>query len=1211
MPSPNEMPPVPKPEAPKPGGSPAESSIGGSGRTIREIERAREIIREATSPDARRRDAVSDEIRSKPKSTDTVESAKARLNQEPGKKAEWFMAGPEEIVYSEKVANLAHELTVNAELARSPEWLTAKAYELALSPSNDMTREARLEVSQAIGKLRSRVSELTQQIPESEVTMDTFDTMVYGGEVRPVAPDAIQKAIFDEEHPEEEEIIDPALVRKLREVNRKMRVDPEYANDLHLIENDIRTLSEMISTRLLPEDQASLALDRLRKFHHDAQLRSQEAYAAKMKQTRGTTEKRAVRYEDVVDSIPEDQRISKEARLAKGEYTFGNMPSEDVDIILRGSSGEREYFDKLIDEIYQMGRSPNRATLPQEYRWLEFKEFIEWKYSGGDAGKFYTTTFEYIWNEMPRHSSTIKNLMFTPGDPREKLKNIQFLGPGDFDHYVRNYEFSNYATSLYDEVVRDRMSERRIAYKNALTELSANDSRELKRFRDLRKARGSKGISDAEMLELRNLEAKVDVVGNGVMLWDEDILSPIEAQIQINGMVQQLDEIKLKKMHGQNLEDWEKDVLARYPGEIEYKQGLISQAFTRDPNGGIKKHQHDNSGMSQIDVEVKERLRKYLSSQGREPAEWQLNRAVWAARMAMVGSGRVVAISSGMAVKPAYDFILGIVPEANIGKYVMKSPAFEDLQRIVNPDLFQDRFGMGDQMGQVYRAFLRTSLLERKGYDFRNDPKFRLDAENHLDPVIRKSREFLRQVQDQTGIDYTEMLLQGFFDSGGIFDRTGWRLDIAVTEARRKKLLSMENFPEGARLDNQGIGIQLLDTPQGEGRTELLHKLIKRNPSVALQLLGEPLDKLYTKYGFTDQGDRDGLRRALSQAQIYLWDRPKDSRLEFGEVNLLSNRADFDQVLRPFLEREGFSANRIDQTHNLLASVEHELGHGKGSKLEALSKHDMPMTLSLSDFDWADANFHEMGTIAVDRRGRDMYAMARARDAWIMMHKPEFLINRKPEETLKKLKEFREAMNEYTMGATAEKATYELAKAWMHFNENRSRHSRIYFGADWIPLHNQLRRAATEVDMHNSPLNLKWLEHGIGRVVGTPLKAVMGEHGFEQMLEKNEHWFEKKVEPIGKKFSEGLSYGVRYGGPGGNAWEEKEIDHVLDQMLELGIFNADEDLYHKLRREFKAGIGDQFMGILRKYWWIFPIIVAVMGLRQGMKDEESKGGGGH
>ncbi|OGG01633.1 hypothetical protein A2Z33_07650 [Candidatus Gottesmanbacteria bacterium RBG_16_52_11] len=1212
MPPPNEIP-RPRPEPPRP----PETPSGGSSAGVNpEIARAKQIIRELRTRDPKQRNEVLSELRDKPRPRQSLDEAREALRQAPAEQAEWFVKAAEDIRHSEKVALMAEEIARNRELAQSPEWLTVKALELSLSPTNAMTTEARMEVSQAIGRIRARVVELSQTAPEPVEAVNTFDQTLYGGEVSEVIPLDPAKRVYDEEHPDEDEISDPALIAKLREVNAKIRIGGDnYLLDDHAVNTDVQELMAMSTRHNIAEDQARLTVERL-------QVRRNQA-AREYARSRGGQE-RVVRYKDIIDTIPETDRV--ENPEGKGPFTFyRETPVEDIEMILSGPEGEEEFFFKLVNDVYTMGRAPDRPSLPQEYRWQNFKDFIEWKY--GRNSHFYIDRYEYIWKEMPRHSQIIKNLMFTPGDPRDKLRNIQFLTPGDFDHYARDHKFANYAISLYDETVRDVMSEKRHVYDQSYKELADHDYRELKRYRDLRNLRGKRELTQAENQELQELSHKVDIVGNGVMLWDEEILNFAELDLQINEMSKALTNVEHKRVTQgeQSLTEWEREVLESYPSEIEYRMGQKQRTFARDEDRSLEEFQDIHSGLSQIDIEVKERLRKYLASQGIVAKEWQLNRAIWASRNAMIGSGRVVAIGASMAVKPAYEF-KNIVPEAPIGKYVMKSPAFEDLQRIVNPDLFQDRFGMGDQMGEVYRSFLRKSLLERKGYHFRGDPKYRRENERHLDGTVRDTREFLRQVEDETGINYTEMLLQGFFDAGGIFDRTGWRLDIGVVEARREKLLKyqeMGHLPADVRLDNQAIGVQLLDTPQGPGRQELLHKLMRRNPSVALQLLGEPVDRIFEHHHFADpeapsdvqqvlREDREKFRRALSQAQLATWDRRE---YEFADVNLLSSRADFDRLLRPYLEREGMAPDRIEHSFGLLQAVERELArgvNGHASRLEVLASHDMPMTLTIADFNWADTDMSQTGTIAVDRRGRDMWAMARARDAWIMMHKPEFLTNRKPEETLKKLKEFREAMNEYTTGGSAERATYELARAWIEFNRNRliddnPFHWRFY--PMWVPFLGNIMKAGGELDLKDSHLNMASWDRGLSQyILKAPLKAIVGDHRYEHIRERNGHWFEHNLEPLGKKIAQQVSYGVRYGGAEGNAWEETDVDHVLDKMLEMGIFNADEALYHKLRREFKAGIGMQLIGILRRYWWLIPIVAAGLGLKRGLDEEEKSRG---
>lgn len=106
--------------------------------------------------------------------------------------------------------------------------------------------------------------------------------------------------------------------------------------------------------------------------------------------------------------------------------------------------------------------------------------------------------------------------------------------------------------------------------------------------------------------------------------------------------------------------------------------------------------------------------------------------------------------------------------------------------------------------------------------------------------------------------------------------------------------------------------------------------------------------------------------------------------------------------------------------------------------------------------------------------------------------------------------------------------------------------------------------------------------------------------------------FAHGMEEIPKRIAQNVSYAVRYTGTHGNAFEEKEIDEILNEMFQMGMFVEKEGLYHQLRREMKASFGFQVLRLIRRYWWIAPFAAALMGAKEGMEEEKKRsGGGGH
>ena len=49
--------------------------------------------------------------------------------------------------------------------------------------------------------------------------------------------------------------------------------------------------------------------------------------------------------------------------------------------------------------------------------------------------------------------------------------------------------------------------------------------------------------------------------------------------------------------------------------------------------------------------------------------------------------------------------------------------------------------------------------------------------------------------------------------------------------------------------------------------------------------------------------------------------------------------------------------------------------------MDAVAELSLPLTMSLTDFDWKDTNFYQLGTVVMHRRIRDVGGQMRARDA--------------------------------------------------------------------------------------------------------------------------------------------------------------------------------------------------------------------------------------
>lgn len=1162
---------------------PRRAATGESEKRLRLDERkenAKKFIEEMTSSHDNGRNRLQQELRRTARETRTVDQIKTEINAANAQNVRYLITDVNQIQYNPEVARIIADIaSAPPELRNDPNWLIYKATELAYRQSSNMTQEARREAAQTIFNIRA-------ELQRRGTDISTYDEILYGS---PYGDGRAKSVLDDDKNAADEDIYDPELQKMLRDIEMQVRYNPMYLNDTRTFQNDLQNLTRTAVMHGIPEAQMREAIGRVEKVYNKAAEKAQQAHEKAQGIVRlkyqDLLDKHVLRKEDLPKGWENDPGITLEVR----QNGFSN---EEIQGLLDGGKeGEDRIFDNLVTEIYSLSKDPKHPGLPEEYKYRAFKNYLEWKYR--ENANAYTERVDYIWNHFSRMDSIIKNLLFTPGDPKDKLRNLQYFQGADHDHLMKNYEYSNLAFSLMEESIFDMMTERVTEYEQSKKFMFEEHDGKLvnfERYDELRKRDLAGTISAKDRQELQRLQGHIDRLGYGVMLWDDDVQNYTELSMQLAELEKLKMELTAKKAGGEIKDgDWQDERLQKIDKEISVKRLSMAGAKQFTEGTPLIKQLSDNRELSPVEVRAKMKLANYLMATDKrfqgpngeaelKKIEWKLNRAVWASRMSLVGNGRMVDIGAMFASKPAYE----LQPIADrygidIGKYVMRAPAFEDIQRLVNPDLFQYRFGVADEMGIIFRSSLHIDLLDSKGFKFKNDRKYRREYEEHLDPTVRKAREYVRQVQAETGIMQTEILINGFFESGGVFDKTSWRATMgALDPIRNNYMMKIQrgDLPQDAYIDNQGLGIRFATMgtkteKQRSDRAEMFKKIAKQNPSKLLQLLGAPLLEVMDRQPrkFSDV-EMSRVRNALSESTVMIIDHDEISTQR--HIDLIGNEAQFNTTLRPFLEKEGFSDERIADVRHFLddayaALTEKRADFGGKSRLDMIAGMDIPLTISMSDLDMGETEFVRTGVIAFDRRGRDMMGMAGARDAWLKMQKSAFLIAKDPAETLKNLMEFREAMNNYTTGRAAEMGTYQLARQWLKFNQNRLYYDKWKLPIMAFPGGEQLCKVLAETDFRG------------------PLADILPHH-------------------FRHKAAEFVSYGTRFGNK--TAFGPREMDKILDEMLEMGIFNANEELYLELRREFPSGAGDQLAQVVFKNWWLLPLAAAAFGLKSGQDEEK-------
>jgi hypothetical protein len=401
----------------------------------------------------------------------------------------------------------------------------------------------------------------------------------------------------------------------------------------------------------------------------------------------------------------------------------------------------------------------------------------------------------------------------------------------------------------------------------------------------------------------------------------------------------------------------------------------------------------------------------------------------------------------------------------------------------------------------------------------------------------------------------------------------------------------MKKLPETAKLlDNQALSIQLLTASGAAERRPVLDRMLRRNPSKFLELLEKDTEKILSKNNVSLEEWRK-FKEALSLAELKM---AHDKQWQYARVDL-AQQGDFDALLAPFLRNLNVDESRMGTMIQILKDMQNEVYRSRDvevsggkfkNKMDAVAHLRMPLTMSLTDFDWKETNFYQLGTVAMHRRIRDVGAQMRARDAIL-----EFVSNQdmllSPNEyvdSLKKLKEIREAIVDYSGADAAEGTVKEMARVFLEMNRHRSLNT-----IGWVPGLSWVLKYVAEVDTRGLKNN-KILE----TVIGKDRWHHMAEHSFE-------HW----PHSIG----EAISYSVKFTGTHANAWDEQKMEEIIATMQDMGMFINHPEYGQDLRKEFKTTLTDRWFAMLRKYWWV--VLFATIGIAaEQAVNEESKGGGG-
>jgi hypothetical protein len=1112
---------------------------------------------------------------------------------------------------SPDAADFVRQLASIHNLNNDPRRLTLETLKLVYRTAGQ-SAATRAQIAEVVTKARDRVEALLRTRPVAGFSIQRFDAVLYGqqlepGQKRPIGP------MFPPD------ITDPQLLKLLGLVQYKIDTDPEYISNTVQLLKDLNTIQSDSASLEVPSTQTKQAVEQMQQLIKNAE----KVHLEKNKEQQG---RGGIIFWDRLKhffTAEEWEKVKDRPPIQMQNFT-----PDEIELILKGQEGQEEWFSNFMAGVYGYGRDRANPSYPDQITWDSFQGFIKQVY--GAKGDVYIQPYQLMWNDRGRQEYIFKTLTFEPSDIKDKLQAVRRMLGADIDNYAKT-PLANIVLSQYDNALNDLMAEKQKKYFKSLRFLKDNNYQNDKLYMKLRDryqlpVGHPNALTPAEVRQMEDIRMHIDIVAAGTMIKDTDVLMYNEVYNQWASLSQARSEIE-KIPEAQRTAE-QRLAMARLPEEIKKKweqyTGIKEEYLSANYNGVPPELRY--IGLSPLETEVFERTVSYLKSNGIKTIDvngrqislydekgelkvFRLRDAIFAARMIEVGSGHMAAIGSFEVTRPidmkyfeSHDFLHdhrnGIESlKYSAGKSIMWAPFMEDVVRIYNPELFAHRFGMGGDAGIQAMSILREYNMFDKGFKITKTNAWKEWAKHaHQDPGQEQLRSVMEYAESALGISFTEMLGPEFFAGGGFFDATSWRIEAAIFDEIKSKILKSGGVP--AMWENQAMAIQyLIAAGEGEKRNILL-RMVKRSPSKFIQILaGKEMNELLARHNLLENPEWTFCQRALSNAEISLW---RDQTLLRRTDIDLTSEAGFNEILKPYLEKaraDGTTVNPNTISNfkaflkdvNILMTQDKRKGN---TLVENWSKINFPMTISMSDFDWSDANFFQLGSSAMDRRGKDMIAMSQARDKMFeLLTQPALLFPNDIKETVKAIYELRVGLvNAYASTEIAENVAKQVARVIIEMNRSRIINpwlDGIKGLAGVIPGANKIMRIIRDSDYRGLSKNRLLQILTLGR---------------------SKHW-DHYPHSIGGA----LSMAVGYKGGEANAWDEFKIAGFIAALEDEGVFVNDHNIALDLRSEYKATPTWRVLATARKYWWVVPTATVVVAATQFVDEEkkEAGGGGGH
>ena len=1057
----------------------------------------------------------------------------------------------------------------------NPEWLLRRGLDLRKTATPETQLELHSHLQRILGEINRTWDDQPQKLQDLKAHLDEiaeefnvdlsklkqeFNRQRLGdvlleklGQLPPTPGEA--KWFYD---PDVDQITEPVVQEIIEKFTRRLEDRPEIAGDHHRLNEFYRDLEEEI--------ERELKADRGRK---KPRIRDESKYREESKRFKdkvlneklGPLEEEMRRQREAEETgkayLERHRRQAEAAGLvihkaevnAEGEEDFefsSRFPKEDIKFLKMGFEGEKTFFNRFIQKEEMKVRDPVHIDLPDIYRLDEFWDYLTWKYGPEEGLRWKIIWEEELTTRKELHFAMVE-LFYKVEQPKYILSSLGRIRPKDLE-FITKTELTEYTIPMVEEEIKIMLGEKLARWKEA----DRTKETRLKRIQEIEEGlRGGQIRADDQAIhrELGRLREEQMIWDQGVWLTDADLQGNFEI----------FKRAMEKKAIGQELtpeeEEWAK---REYASNLEWR--------------------------------VRKKLEDFLGKKGEKFEDWEINKA-----LSLGMKFNIVTLRMPMLL--AYWYI-----EPKTGKTVMQSPPFEDLVRILNPESYYFRFGMGGKLGEVTRSIHQSAVLgERaKGAGIFltklpewNDPSWREGLKPHELKIVEENRHRLWQIERQMGVPWSELIRGGVTNIGGLFDATFWRGEIGIWDEiiraysqmgkdHREFALGFQMGLAGgeAAYEAEGWAINEADRKGLTGRKremaiqdfkkkraeelkkekklEIVEKIIRREPLLLAQLMANDKIELVEKY--KDRVDWQKLEQALQFTQMEMTtQRLTEVELRDGKKISIDfgNKDFFREVCGKYLKLE--AGENIEHYHSFIKDLQ-ERAEAKKNKL---ASYQFPMTLSLTSIPWKDSSWISLGMIAFERRlARDVAAAIGARDATFKLW-----MNPSPlkwEEIAETIMEGRKSINDYADINTAEEWAKSSTQNSIAFNENKLRRL-----INWFP--------GLETGFRN-----------LDGIFGTLRK--LGIKGADA--------------ETAKRMLESFSYSVLFYGPNGNAWNEDDITVCVNFLRSIGAFTENPQFAQEILQWAKADFPWRMYGFAQKVW--FPAVVMILTMMLSQLKEEKE-----